>query len=200
MALCPLIRWSYTWRCCRVSPSPRAERVRARSDAEAKHRLLEFLNGSLACVCTTATWFVLPVGDSWRATTSPTVIRLWDSQHEDALYLRSTIEYAYVDDPKHAGERKVSTLGYAHTVGTDPDMATEMYSWEWQDGASPYPHLHLGRGKLHLPTGRVFFEHVLLFLIMDLGREARDGWEGVLGDHLGRLARHETWGNSIEPA
>lgn len=66
------------------------------------------------------------------------------------------------------------------------------------------PHLHIARAQLnddasidrriHFPTGRVAFEQVALFLVVELGvQPARPDYQKVLDTCLGRFARWRTW-------
>jgi hypothetical protein len=123
------------------------------------------------------------------------------------IFLRSTIQFTYVVDPRHDGERKVSTHEYAHTVGGEETLKPQMYSWEWASAEPTYPHLHLrrsdpafaGLGKLHIPTGRVFYEDVIRFLMKEHGVVPdRDDWEAVLNESFGRVSTHATWGGGRE--
>lgn len=126
----------------------------------------------------------------------------------DSIHLQSTIRYAYIDHPQFRGERKVSTNFYAHTVGVSEELEPQLYSWEWSSAEPTYPHLHVrrgnidyrGLGKLHIPTGRIFFEHVLLFLIKEHDVEpARPDWEDVLSVSLRRVSTYSTWGGGLPP-
>jgi hypothetical protein len=108
-----------------------------------------------------------------------------------------------VDDDRHTGERKVATLHYAHTVGESEDLSRQLYAWHWAADEPKYPHLHLfrsspefhGLGKLHIPTGRVFYEDVIRFLLDEHGVEpVREDWDAVLSDSFRRVSRHSTWG------
>ena len=180
-----------------------ADRDPARSDAQAKARFLGVLNRSLSAVCSDSIWIVSPLsGDRFNAFTSPKpAVRLRVAAGPD-LYLRSTIRFQYVDDDRFGRpERKVSTDFYAHTVGTSDDLKPQLYSWEWS--AAEAPHLHVrrsdpeyhGLGKLHVPTGRVFFEDVLRFLIQEHGvAPARDDWREVIGEGLRKVSGFATWG------
>lgn len=168
-------------------PAP-ADRIRARTDPEAKRRFFKFLQQSLSAVHRRAIWRAVAVPrqeGQWSAVTAPPVIPL-STSNGSRLYLRATIRFEYVDnpDPDRAGERKVATREYVYTVGADEDLRTELYSWQWQPGAWNEPHVHVGRrhpdydanlGKLHIPTGRVALEQVLKFLITDPSRRAGPG-------------------------
>jgi hypothetical protein len=187
-----------------VSPSSDADYIKARSDTAARKRFLGFLNQAVGTVCPHSHWFASPDPSGCLAalTLPDPAVRL-RSAHGD-LFLRSTIKFEYIDHPERSGERKVSTLFYAHTV-TVSESAGELFSWQWHpfEEEPSYPHMHVtgaeaqGRTlhKLHIPTGRVFLESVLIFLIMDLGvMPIRDDWSEVLYGNLGRLAKFATWG------
>lgn len=186
-----------------------ADRQPARTDAQARSRFLRFLNLSLGTVASGPIWTVssLPLG-GFSAFTSQPVVDLKTAN--DRLYLRSTINFTYVDHPQFPGERKVSTRLYAHTVGSTDTLKPQLYSWEWNSKSSEptYPHVHVrrsdptyhGLGKLHIPTGRVFYEHVLLFLIREHGvTPCRADWSDVLRDCLHRVSTYSSWGGGLVP-
>lgn len=136
------------------------------------------------------------------AVTVPDVVPLRTSD-DNKLFLRSTIGFKYIAHEQYTGERKVSTLEYAHTVGRTETLKPQLYSWEWSPQKPDYPHVHVrrsdpdfhGLGDLHIPTGRVFFEHVLLFLINEHGVDpVVDDWQEKLGDSLRRVSSYSTWG------
>ncbi len=63
--------------------------------------------------------------------------------------------------------------------------------------------MHIGRahprlgelGRLHVPSGRIAFEQVLLFVIDELGVvPAREAAREVLGEVLERFRQYRTWG------
>ncbi len=137
------------------------------------------------------------------ASTAPEIVRLTTNDRTRQLYLRSTIQFHYDEDARFTGERKVSTDHYAHTLSESPALKPELFSWEWNAAEPRWPHVHVhrrnpdfkGLGKLHVPTGRVFFEDVLRFLFHDLDiRPARDDWREVLDETAGRVGRWATWG------
>jgi hypothetical protein len=190
-----------------VSSSRPADRITARNDNDAKRRFLRFLQESLTAVHSTAQWFVAPVpgGQGLQvAETRPNALPLRCGDR-GRLYLWSTIQYEYVDHPNRQRERKVKTRYYTHTLTTDEAATNEQLSWQWHPltNGPRYPHLHvhghelLGKSlhKLHLPTGRVFLEDVLTFLIEDVGvKPARDDWQDVLERNLRLVNAHGTWG------
>ncbi len=183
-------------------PSP-ADRIPAKTDAQAKIRYLRFLQQSLSAVHANAIWRVLPTGqDRWTAFTVPETLAL-KRQDGSRLYLRATQRFMYGDHPEFKKERKVVTLGYAYTLSDDESLRPEWFSWQWQSDAAE-PHLHVGRGdpkfgslgKLHVPTGRVAFEHILLFAIEEQGVVCAIGREAAVDqvkDCLRRFVAFRTW-------
>jgi hypothetical protein len=144
--------------------------------------------------------------DQWNAITVPDLVDL-RTHDGGSLSLRSTIGFSYVDDERwRPAERKVSTVEYAHTVGSQRgSLKPQLYSWEWSMAEPKYPHVHVrrghpdhgGLGKFHIPTGRVFLEYVLIFLIQEHGViPQRDDWLEVLGESFRRVSRYATWGGN----
>lgn len=119
------------------------------------------------------------------------------------FWFLATQHFHYVPDRRYRGEWKVATDGYAYTLATDEALSHEVVAWHWHPQTRPDPHLHIGRGleefnvlpgRAHIPTGRVAFEEVVLFLLKDLGAvPARDDWENVLDDSLQRFRKYRTW-------
>jgi hypothetical protein len=57
-----------------------------------------------------------------------------------------------------------------------------------------YSPLGVTLGKLHLPTGRVAFEEVIVCLLNELDvLPARDDWEQVLNETFLRFRTYRTW-------
>jgi hypothetical protein len=197
---------SHFWRVSSFNP---ADRIPARTDADAKKRFLSVLNKALSAVSSTALWRVGISGDGNAAFTVPEVVALPTPDPELTIHLRSTMRFSYESHPTFSGERKVATSYYAHTVGQDEELQPQLYSWEWAAAEPTYPHLHLrrsdpafhGLGKLHIPTGRVFFEDVLQFLIRDHDvKPAREDWAEVLEECHRRVSTFATWGGRRAPA
>lgn len=123
----------------------------------------------------------------------------------DPLYLTATQTFHFDDDERFAGERKVFTDAYAYTLSDDSAMGSELFAWHWHpDAGREDPHLHVGRrhathgelGKLHIPSGRIAFEEVLLFAIDELGVEPRpsvDGAKAVLAETLHSFRKFRRW-------
>lgn len=116
----------------------------------------------------------MPGTDQWSAFTAPDPTLRLRTSSGDWLYLRATQRFHYADHPDYPGERKVVTDDYAYTLSED-DAGTELFSWQWHPGLWSDPHVHVGRGhpdhgglaKLHIPTGRIAFEEVLKFAIIE---------------------------------
>lgn len=180
-----------------------ADREPAKTDAQARTRFLRPLNGSLSCVAPSSHWLTKPTGDTFSAFVVPDEIVALPTESGECIYLRSTLTFVYIDDERFPGERKVSTKLYAHTTSEQESLKPGLYSWEWNDAEPQYPHVHVlrgdtnhpGLGKFHVPTGRVFFEHVVLFLIRDYGViPQREDWFDVLSESFRRVSGFSSWG------
>jgi hypothetical protein len=174
-----------------VPAPPPADRIPAGTDKEARERYLGFLQQSLSAVHPHAVWRAAPIGEEMHsAFTIPPVIRL-----ADGLFLRATQSFRYEDDERYEGDRKVGTAQYVYTLAEDEDLTQELFSWQWHPGEWAAPHLHVRMDrKLHIPTGRVAFEEVLLFAITDYGiATAKPDAAAILTDILSRFRRYRTW-------
>jgi hypothetical protein len=97
---------------------------------------------------------------------------------------------------------KAHTTGYSYSVGLVPDEDQARFAWHWHPPDPQYTHGHVyvrdetfGEvGKLHLPTARVFFEHVVAFLIVGLNVQPVDeDWRTVLKDVSDRVKAAASW-------
>lgn len=179
----------------------------ARSDPEARKRYLHFLQLSLECVNASTIWRAGKgkEPEEWLAVTEPGVIEL-SRPGLDPLYLRATQTYHFADHPDFPGDRKVVTDEYAYTLTEDPELRSELLAWHWQPARGhPDPHLHVGfphgsepkSTKWHIPSGRVAFEQVLVFSIMELGVEPAGNREeslAALEETLARFRKYASWG------
>jgi len=177
---------------------------------EARDRYLRFLQRSLCAVSPSAIWRVAPVlrspdGNQFSSVTVPDVVPL-SCDDGSKLYLKAMQRFTYGDHPDHSGERKVNTLEYAYALTNDPYFNVALFSWEWNPSSEVWsdPHVHLSRGdpaskgyaKQHVPTGRVAFEHVLRFAILQHGVSTlyeRDAALKMLSEILDRWNRHKSW-------
>lgn len=193
-----------------MSGSRAADDEPARNDNEAKKRFLKYLRASLQTVYRHAHWLVVPVPTNQGlhvAQTEPNLIPMRCTSG-GKLYLWTTVQFTFVDDPRRPGCRKVGTRHYSHSIYLDSDAHREVLSWQWHpiEGGPTYPHLHVHGGNLggrsmhkyHLPTGRVFLEDVLLFLLNDELVEPVDpNARSILEANRDRLHRYGTWGTGM---
>jgi hypothetical protein len=185
-----------------LEPPDTADLGPAKNNSEAQRRFFASLNQVIQVVCPNAHFRASPrvtVRGGWSATTVPTSVLPLKRTNGPRLHLRSTIEFDYVDHPERPGERKVTTRSYFHTVTRDEQLEVELFSWHW--GHKRWPHVHVdkgspgGLGGLHIPTGRVWLEQIVAFLVDDLDVIPHGSdWEDVLSRNLARLTRHATWG------
>jgi hypothetical protein len=179
-------------------------RVPARSPEEARERYLRFLQQSLSCV-SREIWFVADRPRGQRGELSLTTSRdplEMPMEGGGRLYLSAGQHFRFVPDDRYQGEWKVRTDGYAYRVGLSADPSDYLVAWHWHPDSRPDPHLHVGlthpqvagfRG-MHVPTGRVSFEEVLRFLVIELKlRPLRRDWEAVLSETEGRFRAFRTW-------
>jgi hypothetical protein len=127
------------------------------------------------------------------AITAPETIRL--RAVDCSVYLRATQRFEFADSERYEGERKVVTAQYVYTLAEDEDLAQELFSWQWHPGDWSHPHLHVRTDhKLHIPTGRVAFEQVLLVAITDYGVEpAKTDAPEILAETLRRFRLFRSW-------
>lgn len=96
---------------------------------------------------------------------------------------------------------RVSTVGYVHTLRLDGDLAVEFH-WHPDDGSKVwFPHIHprlagSGRnlGGMHIPSGRVLVEDVLIFAHERGAIPLNDEWEDTVLRIKKRVAQEATWG------
>ena len=99
------------------------------------------------------------------------------------------------------GNWKVSAVSYVHTVMLDGELAVEFH-WHPDDGSNIwYPHIHprlagpgRDQGGIHIPSGRVLIEDVLIFAHERGAVPLRDDWEQVVSRIKGQVAAESTWG------
>lgn len=184
----------------------------ARSDSEARSRYTGYLQRALSCV-SQAVWTTGPPPrgpeDALALSTSEDPVRL--RTEGDPLFLTAGQLFHFTDHPVYTGERKVSTDAYSYHVRSSDIPNGEMFQWHWHpdvEGRSEC-HIHIGAvheprghlGRLHVPTSRVSFEQVLLFLIHELGVvPIREDWQDVLQDTEKRFEEYRSLGRgSLHP-
>jgi len=111
--------------------------------------------------------------------------------------------FRVIEDKRSGGTWKVSTHGYSYIVSPEAAMADELFAWQWKRSESSGPHLHVSAShdtvghldKVHVPTSRIAFEQVCLFLIRQCGVIPAKGEpaEGILLEVLDRFTRYRTW-------
>jgi hypothetical protein len=120
------------------------------------------------------------------------------------LFLKATQRFHYARRVGHPKEWKVVTDAYAYTVSETRDLSREIWAWHWHPSLEhPNPHLHIGRGdpdlgtlaKLHVPTGRVSLEEILLFLVEDCDVKPmrKKDWRTTLEHNLAVFREFRTW-------
>ena len=96
---------------------------------------------------------------------------------------------------------RVPTLGYIHTVTLDEKLFVEFH-WHPDDGSNVWcPHIHprfagsvRDRGGIHIPSGRILIEDVLIFVHERGTTPLKDDWEAVVSRIKQRVAGESTWG------
>lgn len=121
-----------------------------------------------------------------------------DRQIEIACSIKYTIRRA---SSGQSGSWRVSTVSYVHSVSLDGKSAVDFH-WHPDDGSNVwYPHIHpyfLGSGRdqggMHIPSGRVLVEDVLIFAHERGAIPLKDEWEGIVSRIKKRVAQEATWG------
>lgn len=192
------------------------DREPARSSHAAQERYIRIISEPLKCI-SKAIWFTSPTlrGDDEDRTLQlagrdPTRLH---REGRPPVFLTATQQYRLVPDERFApGEWKASTRAYIYTVWDECDhRLSEAIAWHWHPGSgtSDEPHMHVYCGGsiggdllkgLHLPSERVAFEHVVRFVITELGVTPRRGdWETLVSVALGRFVQFRTWPVSGSP-
>lgn len=173
-----------------------------RTPAEAFKGFRELIQEAIACFAHTG------VTGTSREPNKPGILTVNRSQ---PLPLKSTgpqvditcsisYEIRQASDPVD-GLWRVSTLSYIHTVTLDEELAVEFH-WHPDDGSNVwYPHIHprlagsgRDRGGMHIPSGRVLIEDVLIFAHERGAMPLKDDWEGIVSRIKQRIAHEATWG------
>lgn len=160
-----------------------AENVPARNDSEAWDRFTRFAGPALRSLDKHSQWIqsTPPQRGHVAIPVPEPVLTVKRRNGLPPLYVTPSIEFEYVDDDREPGRaRKLSTLGYSHTVATEKDSGT-IFRWEWHPDNPNYPftHMHVVSSeqfpdagvplkKLHLATSRVSLEQIVFFLVRDL--------------------------------
>lgn len=93
----------------------------------------------------------------------------------------------------HLGPYKVSTVGYSYIIS---EAEAERFAFHWHPATGRgFPHVHVASDaqRLHVPTGRIAIEQVLL-LVQEMGAEPIDDrWQGIVDDSLRTFEEYRTW-------
>lgn len=180
-------------------------RLHGETEPAARERYRHYLQVALKCVHPTAYFFMakrpLPGKADWALQTSlaPMPLKVEDG---NTLYLTATQSFRM---RQHKREWTVSTEEYIYNVAEREDTRDYMFAWHWHPNQRPECHMHvdakLSNGmtlsRRHLPTARISFEEVLLFLIEECAVIPADpGWRKVLEDNQQRHERYRTWWGS----
>lgn len=99
---------------------------------------------------------------------------------------------------------QVSTLGYIHSVTVDDEPIVEFH-WHPDDTSNIwYPHIHprlagggRHRGGMHIPSGHVFVEDVLIFAHERGAVPLKDDWTTITANAKQRLTVRASRGAAI---
>lgn len=186
-----------------------SEKVTARNESEAEERFIRSMNRGLGYLTRRVHFRSARPrvkGQPWRLTLTPDEIAPLICEGHTAFYLSATAEFIFERDqrPGHEGGTKARVTKYIYVLQADQDPASELVSWHWHPDDAPErpdPHVHVrsdhedlpGLRDMHLPSGRVLFEDVLLYAIKDLGVGCQEGTEANLREMIERTRRYNTW-------
>lgn len=157
---------------------------------------------------------VLNRGGMWRAARPERGDRFGLYLTEDPLpivcegipvFLHATMEFEMEPDRRdpHRGGMKVGVREYIFALRADRTPESEFLAWHWHPDVVKHaePHVHAKAnhpdvadfGRLHVPTSRVFFEDVLLFLHEEMGATCSEGGADRLRESRARTRRWATW-------
>lgn len=166
---------------------------RARNPAEAEHRFKRPLQVSLSCI-SPAVWRPSKTDNRfsrllWLGAT-PTPLSRVDG---GPIYLTAAMLYSFY---KKEGEFRIHTDRYIYQVFREADMTNRWLEWHWHPPEVQRPHIHVGGewDGFHLPSGRVTFEIVAEFLVVELGvTPKRSDWQKKLHDAHEQHLSFRSW-------
>jgi hypothetical protein len=121
------------------------------------------------------------------------------------IFLHATLAFEFERDRReeHRGRWKVGIREYIYSLRSDRAPEHEFLAWHWHPTVArkPEPHAHSKSqhpdipdfDQLHIPTSRIFFEDILLFLHEELGATCSEGGAERLKDLRSRTRRWATW-------
>ncbi len=96
---------------------------------------------------------------------------------------------------------RVATLGYIHSVSLDGERVAEFHWHPDETSNIWYPHIHprlagsgRGQGGMHIPSGRIFVEDVLLFAHERGAVPLKNNWSEIVDSVRQRIAAEASWG------
>jgi hypothetical protein len=142
-------------------------------------------------------------------TTSAFPVELRDEQGR-SLFLFASQAFHFERRSGLLSDWKVATDQYIYNVrGTaDGNPAHQLVEWHWHPAVRRECHVHVNGalpggfhlGGAHLPTGRVSFEQVLLFLIREFGVVPQnEHWAETLEANHDLQAKYRTWEGPTKP-
>lgn len=193
-----------------ASPVLRSSWVRdpARTEHAARQRYTRILQRSLSCLTKSVWYFGTNDEGKSALAVSSDPITLRRNGDRPRLYLSAGQLFEIIPDPREefAGEFKSQTLAYIYSLRTTAAAEDELVAWHWHPLTTPErpgPHVHvrvdhpaLGHPlpELHIPSGRVSFEDIVVFLVDDLDvRAARNDWREIVNESQERFRRFRTW-------
>ena len=118
------------------------------------------------------------------------------TQDAGELLLAANQYFHIGPDPQHLGEYKAFTDAYIYRLAVPSDPSGAILEWHWHPEVRPDPHVHVpSLPKVHIASGRVTFESVLVCLANDFRVQAkRAGWEDVLAEVERIHKLYRSWG------
>lgn len=111
------------------------------------------------------------------------------------LALELAHHFRIVEASGKLGPYKVQTTGYQYRI-SEAKTDEELYCFHWHPHSSRSdPHLHVPAAdrRIHIPTGRIAIEQVLL-LVEELGAlPIESKWQAVVQDSFRRFRDFRTW-------
>ena len=162
------------------------------------------MNVALGYVTRSAIWRAArpKVGATWALILTDEPVPLI-CKPERSLFFTGSMAFVFERESRGGlgGGWKVKVTKYLYSLRASRDEADELFSWHWNSGDWPEPHVHVmaqheelpSLERMHIPTNRVFFEDVLLFAISELGATCRDGAVEQLVESRRRTRKWASW-------
>ena len=142
-------------------------------------------------------------------TTSDFPVELRDRRGR-SLFLFATQTFHFERRESLRTDWKCATDQYIYNVRSEPDVNpdSQLIEWHWHPEVRAECHAHVNGtlpggfhlGGTHLPTGRVSFEQVLIYLIDELEVAPRlDDWRPILDQNHALHAQYRSWEGPSKP-